>query len=546
MTRLDPQRWLDAEPDEDLRKELARWLADPSPRSRVELDARFATGLRFGTAGLRAPMGVGPQRMNRLVVRRAAAAVVDYLLATVPDATRRGLVIGADARFRSDVFAADTARVAAARGMRAMMFAAAVPTPLCAFAITELGAAGGVMVTASHNPVGDNGYKVYLATGAQILEPVDAEIAALMDRIDPVEVELAPLGHPQVTIVDDSVERAYLAYVSTVRRRRDVPGVPVAYTALHGVGGRLLTAAFAAADLPAPIVVDSQHDPDGNFPTAPRPNPEEPGVMGAVIDVATRHDLPVALAHDPDADRLGVAIPTRSGRWRRLEGDEIGWLLAEHILTACDPEPRVLDDRLVVTTVVSSSMLASIAQAHGAQCVETFTGFKWIAQTIAQHPQRRCVFAYEQALGYLVSDRPRDKDGISAAVVMAEIAALCVAEGLSIEDRLDDLARRHGRHQVAQRSIAVHPDAVDGLLERLLTAELTGIAPARVDHVEFMASARLLRWDLIAPTGRVRIQLRPSGTEPRLKIYGEGVDTDPREAMNALAAIVEAEVSATS
>lgn len=534
MSRHDPARWLEAEPDEDLRAELAALLADPSPAARGELADRFDGELSFGTAGLRAAVGAGPRRMNRLVVRRAAAAVVDHLLATVPDAARRGLVIGGDARDRSDLFVADTARVAAARGMRARVLPRWCPTPLGAFAITELGAAGGVMVTASHNPVGDNGYKVYLDSGAQILEPVDAEIAAAMARLDPLEVGLADVDDPLVEHLDGSVEAAYLDHVARIRVRPEVAGVRVAYTALHGVGGRLLEAAFAAAGLPAPVVVESQHRPDGTFPTAPRPNPEEPGVMDAVIDLARRHDLDLALAHDPDADRLGVAIPGPDGVWRRLEGDEVGWLLADHLLDATDPGPGEPENRMVVTTVVSSSMLAAMAQDHGVACVETLTGFKWIARTIQSHPQRRCVFAYEQALGYLVGDRPLDKDGITAAVVMAELAAVVAAQGGRLHDRLEDLSRRYGRHLVTHRSIPLEVSATE-ILERLAGDPVVPDTDCRVERCEHLEAANLVRWWLATPRGRIRIQVRPSGTEPRLKIYGEGIGVDPGAHVDAVA-----------
>jgi phosphomannomutase len=524
----EARRWLDAEPDDDVRAELAGLLAgDPA-----ELASRFAGRLQFGTAGLRGAIGAGPLRMNRLVVRQAAAGLVDHLLATDPAAAARGLLIGFDARRKSDVFALDTARVAAARGMRARLLPRPLPTPVLAWNITEVAAAAGVMVTASHNPPADNGYKVYLDTGAQIVPPVDEEISACIDRVDPTMVPLAAPDDPLIERLGEAPVEAYLAAVPRVRLRPDVPGVPVAATALHGVGGELLVAAFERAGLPRPKVVAEQQLPDPAFPTVAFPNPEEPGAMDLLLALAERSDAAIALANDPDADRLGVAIPTGAGGWRRLTGDEIGWLLADHILRHTDGP-----DRLVVTTLVSSSLLARMAADHGVHAEETFTGFKWIAHTVLRHPELRFVFGYEQALGYLVTDRPLDKDGITAAVLMAEVAAVAAAEGTTLQGRLDDLAARYGRYVTAERSVQMDPADAAAAVRRLQDAPPAEVGGRAVTEVVSYPEANLLRL-VLAPAGPggapVRLQVRPSGTEPKVKLYGEAVGEDPAPLLDAL------------
>lgn len=518
--------WLAAEPDDDIRAELAALIEGPAEQLRARFDGR----LQFGTAGLRGAVGAGPQRMNRLVVRQAAAGVVDYLLAHVVGARSAGVLIGYDARRKSDAFALDTARVCAARGVRAMLFAHVVPTPVLAWNITEVGAAAGVMVTASHNPPADNGYKVYLGSGSQIVSPVDRDIAAFIDEIDPCTVPLAAADDPLIEYVGDDRVDDYLAFAARARLCPDVPGVPVAYTAMHGVGGATLLAAFERAGFPAPAVVTEQQLPDGTFPTVPFPNPEEPGAMDLLMARAADANALVALANDPDADRLGAAIPTVDGRWRRLGGDEIGWLLADHIL-----RHTTGDDRLVVTTLVSSSLLSRMAAAHGVACEETFTGFKWIAHTVLSHPRRRFVFGYEQALGYLVCAQPLDKDGITAAIMLAEVAALAAAEGVTIQDRLDAIAASYGRHLMAERSLPMPPADGAAAVARLRATAPREVNGDPVTDVRWVAEAGLLRLQL---GDRVRLQVRPSGTEPKVKLYGEGIDTDPEPYLSALAALL--------
>ncbi|MEO5899795.1 MAG: phospho-sugar mutase [Ilumatobacteraceae bacterium] len=525
--RAEAERWLAAEPDEDMRAELRELLAGEER----DLVSRFTGRLQFGTAGLRAAVGAGPQRMNRLVVRQAAAGIVDHLLKHTPDVAERGVLIGYDARRKSDVFAMDTARVCAARGVPAMVFDTVVPTPVLAWCIPEILASAGVMVTASHNPPADNGYKVYLDTSAQIVPPTDAEIAACIDAVDPCAIELSAADDPLIGKVGRELVQHYLDAVPGVRLVPGLPDVPVAYTAMHGVGGRTLLDAFDAAGWSPPHVVAAQQEPNGSFPTVAFPNPEEPGALDLLLGTAAHCDAAIAIANDPDADRLGAAIPQPDGSWRRLNGDEIGWLLADHILAH-----TAGDDRLVVTTLVSSSLLGRMAADHGVHYAETFTGFKWIGHTALQHPDLRLVLGYEQALGYLVCQRPLDKDGITAAVLLTEVAALAAAEGVTLQQRLDAIEATYGRHEMAERSLRMEPALAKQLVDRLKAsppADLDGVA---VTSVEWFEEAGLLRLQL---GESLRVQIRPSGTEPKVKLYGEGIDTDPNPALDALTALLD-------
>lgn len=529
MTDTDDlaRRWLAAEPDDDIRIELAE-LIDGPPE---ELAARFSGRLEFGTAGLRAAVGAGPLRMNRLVVRQAAAGLAAYLLDTDPRARERGVVIGYDARRKSDLFASDTARVMAAAGIPARVFDGVVPTPLLAWTVTELDAAAGIVVTASHNPPADNGYKVYLGDGAQIVPPHDAGISERIARVDPTAIDLAPADDPSIGRLGEDLAQRYLRMVAGVRLRPDVAGVPVAYTAMHGVGGELVVRAFEAAGFERPHVVEEQFTPDPTFPTVAFPNPEEPGAMDLLLARARAVGASVALASDPDADRLGAAIPQPDGSWRRLGGDEIGWLFADHILNHTEG-----DDRLVVTTLVSSSLLGKMAAAHGVHSAETFTGFKWIGRTVLDRPGQRFVFGYEQALGYLVTQRPLDKDGISAAVLFAEVAAVAAADGVTLQDRLDAIAARYGRHVTSETSIRMDPSAAAAAVRALEADPPTVIGGRSVTTTQTYPEAGLLRFVL---DGGVRVQVRPSGTEPKVKLYGEAVDADPAPFVAALAEMLD-------
>ncbi len=510
-----------------MRAEIDGLLAGPDE----ELRSRFVGRVQFGTAGLRAAVGAGPQRMNRLVVRQAAAGLADHLLRTDPDAARRGVVIGFDARRKSEAFAHDTAKVFAHRGIRAMLFDTMVPTPVLAWNITALDACAGVMVTASHNPPADNGYKVYLGTGSQIVPPSDTEIAACIDAVDACAVELAVDDDVLIELVGGERTDAYLDAVCQVPLLTDLKIVDVAYTALHGVGGATLLGAFRRLGWPAPHVVAAQQQPDAAFPTIGFPNPEEPGAMDLLVDEARRNGVALAIANDPDGDRLGAAIPTADGSWRKLGGDEIGWLLADHILRHTSG-----DDRLVVTTLVSSSLLGRLAARHGVHHLETFTGFKWIGRAALDHPEWRFVFGYEQALGYLVTGRPLDKDGITAAVMLTEVASDANAGGETLQDRLDALAAEFGRHVTMERSVRLSPAHGIAAVEALRAAAPSHVGGHAVTHSEWFEPAGLLRWQL---GDDLRVQVRPSGTEPKVKFYAEGIDRDPTAELAAAVALLQ-------
>jgi phosphomannomutase len=525
--QLLAKRWRSVDPDSDTQAELDALIAGPSG----ELAARFDGRLQFGTAGLRGALGAGPLRMNRVLVRQATSGLGLFVRESLDNGAQRGVAIGFDARQNSDVFALDTARILAAMGIRCYLLPSPLPTPVLASVLVEHGAAMGVMVTASHNPPADNGYKVFQADGSQIVSPVDALIADRIDQIDIENMPLAPADHELIMRL--SYEEATTNYLARVPHTRLVPevgaGIKAAYTALHGVGRDMLVAAFAAAGLDAPIVEPTQAEPDGSFPTVPFPNPEEPGAMDRVIALAQSTNADVAIANDPDADRLGAAIPTADG-WRRLQGDEIGWLLADHVL-----RHTTGPDRLVVTTVVSSSLLADMAQAHGVHYEETFTGFKWIGHVRRVNPNLRFVLGYEQALGYLVADRPNDKDGVTAAVMLVEAAAVAKRDGTTLAGRLEEIAAKYGQRIIADRSVPLPPAIGAQRVAAMQANPPTEIAGHKVTEVIEFPEANLVRFQC-GPS--MRLQVRPSGTEPKVKLYAEAVGIDPAPALEALAALL--------
>ena len=375
-----------------------------------------------------------------------------------------------------------------------------------------------------------------MSSGAQIVPPHDALISDAIENNDATEVDLAPEDSPLIQILGDACINEYLKWLPSVRLCVDVPSIKVAYTAMHGVGGDTAKKAFAVAGFDPPIVVGAQQEPDGSFPTVSFPNPEEPGAMDLVIDLARQSGADVALANDPDADRLGVAIPVNGdsgGAWRLLRGDEIGWLLGDHILRHTHG-----DDRLVVTTLVSSALLGKMARKHGVAFEETFTGFKWIADAAMRRSDKRLVFAYEQALGYLVANRPLDKDGISAALLMTEIASLAARDGVTLQDRLDQIAVEYGQHVTAELSVKMSPSEGAAVVQQLRESPPQMIGGRVVAGIEDFPAANLLRVWLDEVGGRgVRLQIRPSGTEPKVKLYGEAVDMAESELQKLLAAL---------
>ncbi|GLZ03988.1 phosphomannomutase [Actinomadura sp. NBRC 104412] len=508
--------------DAELRRRAEEWLAqDPDPETSGELrkllDAgdeaaladRFGARLEFGTAGLRGELGAGPNRMNRVTVMRAAAGLAARV-------RRGGVVIGYDARYGSERFALDTAAVVTGAGLRAWLLPRPLATPVLAFAVRHLGASAGVMVTASHNPPRDNGYKVYWGDGAQIVPPLDAEISAGIDAVG--RVDELPLGDGW-TVLGEEIVEAYLQALEALPLG-DARDVATVYTPLHGVGRDVLLRAFERAGFPRPTVVPEQGDPDPRFPTVAFPNPEEPGAMDLAIGLAERSGADLVIANDPDADRCAVAVPTPRG-WRRLTGDEVGGLLAEHVLR------HTTGDRLLATTIVSSSLLAALADAHGARSARTLTGFKWIMRA-----GEGLVYGYEEALGYSVGGPDgvivRDKDGIGAALTVAALAAAAKRDGRTLTDLLDDQARRYGLHATAQLSIRVgDPSLISGAVGRLRAAPPSELAGRAVECVEDLARGV----DGLPPTdglrlrlaGSARVVVRPSGTEPKLKCYLEVV-----------------------
>ncbi len=566
------ERWMSADPDPATRAELGELLAQ-GDRGELELADRFASSLEFGTAGLRGILGAGPNRMNRAVVARASWALAQELLASVPKAAERGVVVGGDARRMSRELSEDTASILAGAGLRVFLSAEPVPTPFVAFAVKYLGAAGGVVVTASHNPPEYNGYKVYWENAAQIIPPVDARIAAAMGRAPPAaQVSRPPLdelrGRGLVSDVPPEVLDAYFAAVRALHVRPPEPrgrarNLRVVYTPLHGVGDRFVRRALSEAGFGDVTTVPAQQKPDGTFPTVSFPNPEEPGAMDLAFALARDTGADLVLANDPDADRLAVALPdgARAGGWRQLTGNEVGVLLGHYLLTEkVDTRPRV-----VIASIVSSPLLGRIAASLGVRYEETLTGFKWIANRAIELEGQgyAFVFGFEEALGYTVGDVVRDKDGISAAVLFAEMAFAAREGGGTPKDDLDAIARRWGAFVSSQVNVtregASGVAAIRGMMDRLRASpprsvggdEIVSVADydARV-RADLRSGARaalelprsnVLVFELASGS---RIVARPSGTEPKAKFYFDvREDVDPGEPVERALARARARMS---
>jgi phosphomannomutase len=532
--------------DPDLHRAARDWIAgDPDPATRAELQAlvdrgdeaaladRMGEALAFGTAGIRGAVEAGSNRMNRAVVIRTTRGLADYLRSTRPGPGP--VVVGFDARLSSRVFAEDTVGVLAGAGIPVRYFPEMTPTPLVAYAARVLGAAAAVVVTASHNPPQDNGYKVYDANAAQIVPPADGAIAAAIAQVGPAaDVPRVEGGLGAASDLARPVDAALASrYVEEVLALR--PSVPadrslrIVYTPMHGVGRTLVERVLRPAGFADLRVVPEQAEPDGNFPTLAFPNPEEPGALDLAQALASEAKADLILANDPDADRLAVCLP-RGGSWMTLTGNQVGQLLADFLLEHAGPGPIPL----VVNSIVSSPMLASIAAAYGARYEATLTGFKWIANAaldLEASAGVHFVFGYEEALGYSVGPVVRDKDGISAALLFAELVAHCRARGESVFDRLSRLYRRHGLWVSVQRSL-VRPGSqgageIAAAMERLgrrRPARLGGTKVSGVtdyregaeDRPRWLGATPLVALEL-GPG--VRVLVRPSGTEPKLKIY---------------------------
>jgi phosphomannomutase len=529
--------WISDDPDEQSALELAGLLRNAQSGdadAAAELADRFSGPLTFGTAGLRGPLRAGPNGMNTAVVRRAATGIAAYLTA----AGHAGgiVVIGYDGRHGSRSFAEDSAAVFAAAGFDARLLPRMLPTPVLAFAVQHFGAAAGVMVTASHNPPQDNGYKVYASDGAQIVPPMDRDIEALIRAVPSASAITMSVDY---TTLDDSIVDTYVAAVAALVRPDSPREVAVVHTAMHGVGTSVVRAVFAAAGFGAPIEVLEQSEPDPNFPTVAFPNPEEPGAMDLALALAERLNADLVIANDPDADRCAVGVRVPSGHlrgesgagWRMLRGDEVGVLLADWLLRH--------DVRgTYATTIVSSTMLAAMAAKHSVGYAQTLTGFKWISRAASD-----LVFGYEEALGYAVAPNlVRDKDGVSAAVMVAEMAAVLKSEGSSLAERLIELAHEYGLYATRQLSWRVDDlQLIADAMERVRANPPQTLLDRPVTVVDLAPDSDvvILRFD----GGRVVV--RPSGTEPKCKAYLELVVADASEqAASEGLARMGAEVSA--
>jgi phosphomannomutase len=532
----DARAWAAQDPDPVTSAsllELVRQVEDGVPAARQELEDSFRGTLQFGTAGLRAALGPGPNRMNRVVVRRAAAGLADFLLSTVGEAapgTRPRAVVGYDARHNSDIFAEETAAIFTAAGIETFLMPAPLPTPLLAYAVRALECDGGVMVTASHNPPQDNGYKVYLGrhavpesgNGAQIVAPFDAGIAARINAVGPLEsISLAPSGW---TVLDESLASSYQRATAALALADEFPSrdLRIVLTPLHGVGGGTALAVLNAAGFKDITLVAEQAEPDPDFPTVSFPNPEEPGALDLALEAAERNAADIVIANDPDADRAAVAAKDPdTGAWRMLRGDEVGALLGAHVAARLATGKMTADggaeegaQGVFANSIVSSRLLARIAAAAGYAHQETLTGFKWISRVPG------LVYGYEEALGYCVApDLVRDKDGISAALLIAELAAAAKAEGKTVFDTLDELYLQHGLHASDQLSIRVADlGLLDAMMNRLRVSPPETFGSSAVEVYTDLAEGG----DMLPPTDGLlyvtrdltRVIIRPSGTEP--------------------------------
>ena len=553
----DISKWLARDPDPKTQQEL-QGLIDSS--NHEELSRRFSGRLEFGTAGLRGVVGAGPGMMNRLVIRETSAGLGNYLLAEIPNAAERGVIVAYDGRLDSLEFARDAACVFAGLGITTYLTPDVAATPVAAYGVIHLGTAAGVVVTASHNPPEYNGYKVYWENGAQIIPPHDAGIAAAITIA--ADQDIPWLDFDQATAIGKIVllgPEFYRSYVDTIQSSAlfgNLPGpcsTSIAYTAMHGVGAQLAETLLAEAGFGEVYSVASQREPDGNFPTVNFPNPEEPGAMDAVIALAKEHQATLACANDPDADRLAVAVRSEDGNYQMLTGDMLGVLLADYLLEKDhDFTP------IVCTTIVSSSMLASVAKAAGADYYATLTGFKWLANVALDHEDdnHQFLFAYEEALGYAPGRQVRDKDGLSALLAFAQLTEVLARKGETVQDQLESLYRRHGIFLTGQRSIALQPGATPiGVLLRqqppeqiagsaVLVIEDLGCGIARhadgsVETLDIPSSDVLI----YHMANKSRVIVRPSGTEPKVKCYYQVTESIGDEAFSVAMIAADASLS---
>ena len=533
------QAWIAQDPDDTTRAELTAIVeaaqADDAA-ALADLDSRFSARLEFGTAGLRGEIGAGPNRMNRVLVSQAAAGFAAYLLAREESPS---VVIGYDGRTNSRVFATDTAELMAGAGVRAIILPRLLPTPVLAFAVRHLGVSAGVMVTASHNPAADNGYKVYLGgfdDGSQIVSPADAEIATQIER---VAAEQSVLELPRSTEFETAGEEVVAEYIrQTAALATGASDLTIAYTPMHGVGWETASAVFEAAGFGSVSVVEKQRDPDAAFPTVAFPNPEEPGALDLSFELAKQIDADIVVANDPDADRLAIAIPLSAGGWRRLSGNEVGMLLGWRAAERLDRDD---EDGTLAASIVSSPALKEVARKYNQDFVETLTGFKWVSRVGG------LAFGYEEALGYLVDPaKIRDKDGISAAVDFVSLASELKAAGSTVEEHLLAFADKFGAFASSQISIRVADLAeIPRIMAGLRSAPPIAIGSVTVDRIDdfekgfgLFPAGDILRVHL---HGNARVIVRPSGTEPKLKVYVDASSTEgsPAERIERAQALVD-------
>ena len=517
------QAWIADDPDPVTASQLQQWL---DTNNEAELRTSFNGFLQFGTAGLRGPIRPGPSGMNRAVVGRTAAGIVAYM----KERNLTSVVIGRDARYGSEDYTFETAEIMSGAGMKVFVLPRPLPTPVLAFATNELGCDVGIMVTASHNPPQDNGYKVYLGgivdgieyRGSQIVSPTDVSIARKIDAITSLKQQ--PRGKEWTVLGEEIIEK----YIDRTAALATKPGsLRIVYTAMHGVGTETLQRVFHKAGFASPILVEAQAAPDPDFPTVAFPNPEEPGAIDLALETAKTFDADLVIANDPDADRCAAAVKDPATGWRMLRGDELGAILGESIA-------RKTTTGIFANSIVSSSILKKIAKHYNLEFKETLTGFKWLAKI------NGLTFGYEEALGYAVDARTvNDKDGISAAITLAQIATDLAADGKTLLDLLDEIWARHGFHATEQISIRLSDlSKVGVILGGLRNNPPQDIADRAVTSIDDLAAPT----DGLPPTdglriwldGGVRIIIRPSGTEAKMKCYIEVIEKDSKTAQVVL------------
>lgn len=520
--------WQSQDPDAETKAELEALILAGDEQG---LASRFGARLSFGTAGLRGELGAGPNRMNRVLVAQAAVGIARYLKANFDDPS---CVIGFDARKNSDVFAKDSAEILVGLGVRAYLYDSLAATPMVAFAVREMGCSAGIMVTASHNPPADNGYKVFDFTGSQIIPPMDAAIASEIGTFADNELVSNLVRSNDYSAVPERISVNYLQGVSgLLNRHSDRKSLKIVYSAMHGVGAEFIEKIFDIAGMDPLIPVASQHKPDGTFPTVAFPNPEEPGAMDKAMETARANGADLVLANDPDADRLCVAYKDSSGNYIQLSGDELGLLLAEELAGRAKREGV---SGTLACSIVSSSAIEKVAEHYGLDFAQTLTGFKWVGRV------PNLVFGYEEALGYCVdARRVKDKDGLSAALVVADIATTLAASGYTIGDQLEKLGARDGYFATGQISIRVKDlSIIENLMQKLRAnsiQELDGQAVVFTDYLNGrgnLPGTDAIQLDLA--DGR-RVIVRPSGTEPKLKCYLLAVAEESNRSQSMLASL---------